>query len=207
MSLPRTILPPSALQALVPPRHPTREDWLAAGMEMLGVLFEDLGYPVPKMRVSCSWPGGGSPHKRIGECWPRSYSADGVNEIFISPVIDNPIRALDVLTHEICHALDDCKSKHGGAFVRAARAIGLEGKPTATIAGAELAEMLGLVVAELGPYPHSRMRLVQKAKKPRSTVKCACPDCGIRFNIASKFTVAHKLVCPAEGCGADLDLS
>ena len=80
----------------------TREAWLNQALEKLRPWFEDrAGVAIPQdARVSVGFPGGGSARKRIGECWARSQSKDKVNEIFISPVLSDPIRMLDVLVHE-----------------------------------------------------------------------------------------------------------
>ena len=42
-----------------------------------------------------------------------SCSADGINEIFITPKYDKAIDILDTLTHELVHAVDNCEHKHG----------------------------------------------------------------------------------------------
>ncbi len=112
-----------------------REQYLTDGINHLSGLFLNIGYELPPVKVTCSWPGGGSAQSRIGECWPRQASKAGYNEIFISPLIDNPVRALDVLTHELIHAIDDCQHGHRKEFSRIAKAVGLEGKPTSTYAG------------------------------------------------------------------------
>lgn len=76
----------------------TREEWLNLGVEALRRIFAEAGHTVPaKVRVSCSWPGGGSARKRIGECWASKSSAENYNEIFISPVVAEPVAALDIL--------------------------------------------------------------------------------------------------------------
>lgn len=89
----------------------TREEWLRRACARLSAeVFAPTGFALPPdVRVSCSWPGSGSPSKRIGECWSRAASEQGVNEVFISPKIDDPLRVLDILVHEGIHAIDDCK--------------------------------------------------------------------------------------------------
>lgn len=72
-----------------------REEYLQKAVQELSKLFELQGHVVPTVQVSCSWPGGGSARKRIGECWARSASHAGINEIFISPVIEDAVQALD----------------------------------------------------------------------------------------------------------------
>ena len=42
-----------------PALHATRESWLEAGVAELTFVFEAVGFVLPPVRVSCSWPGGG----------------------------------------------------------------------------------------------------------------------------------------------------
>ena len=76
-----------------------------------------------------------------------------INEIFISPVLSESERVLDVLSHEMIHAIDDCQSGHKGAFRKMAKAIGLEGKMTSTSAGEKLTEKLKEIISRIGNYP------------------------------------------------------
>ncbi len=177
----------------------TREEWLEAGVRHLTVNFKSAGYALPPVKVSCSWPGGGSARKRIGECWPTHFSAAKVNEIFISPRISDPVAALDILTHELCHAVDDCKSGHKAPFVKIARALGLEGKPTSTHAGDALKVSLQCIAKAIGPYPHSTLDLSARKKQTTRNLKHECSDCGATWRMAGKWT---PICCPC--CGHDL---
>lgn len=135
-----------------------REAWLIAAVEALAPVFAEAGETLPAVKVSVGWPGGsGRKNSVIGQCWSPSAAADQVSHIFISPVLDEAPRVLDVLAHELVHAInyaegDDCG--HRGRFATIARAIGLTGKMTATVAGEELAERLGAIADDLGDYPH-----------------------------------------------------
>lgn len=139
------------------PKYATREEWLVAAVEALRPRFELIGVELPAVRVSVGWPGGrGRKNSVIGQCWAASASTDNVAQVFISPVLDDAPRVLDVLAHELVHAADDNKSGHKGEFTRIAKGLGLTGKMTATVAGEELAAHLAaLVEDELGPYPHA----------------------------------------------------
>lgn len=179
--------------------HTAREVWLQAATILLTPIFRDAGHPLPDrpIKVACSWPGGGSARKRIGECWPSKASAIGATEIFISPVIADPVAALDILTHELCHAVDDCASGHRSAFVKTARAVGLEGKPTATHAGDALRLKLAHIAEELGAYPHATLSLTDRKKQTTRMVKVSCPDCDGVFRTTQKWIdEADYLTCP-----------
>lgn len=173
----------------------TREAWLEAGVKKLTAVFAANGYTLPPVKVSCSWPGGGSARKRIGECWPTAFSAAKVNEIFISPRIADPVMALDILTHELVHAVDDCKNGHKKPFVAIARKLGLEGKPTATHAGPVLREALVKIAKAIGAYPHSTLDLSARKKQTTRNIKHECDDCGAVWRMAAKWEVTCCPVC------------
>ena len=159
----------------------TREEWLNAGLNALRPWFEAKAkVKIPEdTRVSVGFPGGGSARKRIGECWARRMSKDGVNEIFISPVLQDPVRMLDVLVHEAVHAVDDCASGHKDAFKQIARAVGLEGKMTATHAGEELKQELDRIIKTLPALTHGALDLSTRKKQPTRRVKLECDGCGM----------------------------
>lgn len=137
----------------------TREEWLVAAVEALRPLFSALtDETLPAVRVSVGWPGGnGRKNSVIGQCWSTKVAADSVSQLFISPVLDDAVRVLDVLSHELIHAIDDCESGHKGRFAKIAKALGLTGKMTATVAGDELKAQLEEIAAELGEYPHAAL--------------------------------------------------
>lgn len=179
-------------------RTKTREEWLNEGVVALRRTFTEAGYTIPaKVRVSCSWPGGGSARKRFGECWASRASAENYSEIFISPVIADPVEALDILAHELCHAVDDCAHGHKAPFVKIARAIGLEGKPTATVSGPELRRKLTTIAVDLGDYPHAAMSLGGHKKQTTRMIKIECQDCSGVFRTTQKWIDdADHLSCP-----------
>jgi len=136
-----------------------REAWLQnAAEEMMPWLAEiDDVEPVP-VRVSVGWPSSGGlgvKSRTVGECWARSASDDGVNQIFISPVHGSADTAevLGALLHEMVHAVDDCESGHRKNFIRVARAAGFVAKWTTLNLGPELAERLEGLAERLGPIP------------------------------------------------------
>jgi hypothetical protein len=181
--------------------YQTREEWLTAAVAILSrSVFTPSNHVVPPVKVSCSWPGGGSARKRIGECWSTKASEAGVNEVFISPTLSDPINVLDVLTHELCHAVDDCAHGHRKPFVAIANSVGLVGKPTQARAGADLLVMLNSISAQLGPYPHSRLNLSMRNKQSTRLLKLSCEDCGAVWRMAA--TWADKVAaCPC--CGSE----
>lgn len=138
--------------------YSTREEWLVAAVAALSPFFQEIGEELPEVRVSVGWPGGnGRKNSVIGQCWSTKVAADSVSQLFISPVLDDTVRVLDVLAHELIHAIDDCQSGHKGRFAKIAKALGLTGKMTATVAGDELKATLEVIAASLGDYPHAAL--------------------------------------------------
>lgn len=151
-------------------RHLTREQWLTEAVKSIteGVLFK---HTVPETRVSVGWPGGRGPKRNtIGQCWPGDAANDNVSQIFISPVLEDPIEVLETLAHEVIHAIiqKTGRSGHGADFGAIAREIGLEGKLTATHAGDELRAKLEKVAEDLGVYPHSAIKQSEKQKTQKT---------------------------------------
>jgi hypothetical protein len=153
-----------------------REQWLMTATDLLRPWFErKAGVEIPAdVKVSCSFPGGGSAMKRIGECWPRSRSKAGLNEIFVSPKLDDKTQVLAVLAHELVHAVDNCQHGHKREFGKIARAVGLVGRLTSTTAGPDLVAFIEAM--ELPQYPHQGVLLGKNAKSERSgaRVKLTC---------------------------------
>lgn len=183
----------------------TREQWLNAAVEKVEPIFEEAGFKLPKVHVSCGWPAvGGTRRKqqRIGECWATEAAEDGTNHIFISPVLDEAFDlhtrkgVLETLVHELCHAVDDCESKHGAGFRKIATSVGLTGKMASTYASDELADRLVEIAVELGPYPHSRINLEHREKQSTRMLKLTCPCCGYLVRTSRKWIDMGLPSCP-----------
>lgn len=161
-----------------------REEWLSNAVEALrGDLFR-LRLPmltVPPVHVSVGWPsrGGTSTKKRtIGQCWRAETSADGVPHIFISPMLGDGVKVLDVLVHEMIHAIHP-DAGHKGEFVSTAKEVGLTRPWTATTAGDDLIPVLTKILETLGEYPHSALTPTTPTQKPQTTrmLKVVAEDC------------------------------
>lgn len=187
----------------------TREEWLLKAIEAMRPLFADQGAEIPAVRVSVGWPGGGGRNlnKVIGQCWATRAAGDGVAQIFLSPVLDDAIQVLATLAHELVHAVDDCKSGHKGYFAKLAKGIGLEGKMTATVAGAELTAKLTEIVKEIGPYPHAKLVTAAVPIKKQSTrmLKVECPSTGYTLRTTRKWLEEYGApICPC--CRKEMEI-
>lgn len=195
-------------------RDATREAWLQSAIAELRGPLKQVGAVVPESVAVSVGFAAKNVRKTLGVCFPTAASNGGVSHMFINPMLDDAIKVLDVLTHELIHASDDCKSKHSGHFAKCARAIGLEGKLTATHAGDELRNMLSEIAAKLGPYPHTKLNLGDTIKKQTTRLlKAMCSDdcCPLADDNGNVYTirVTKKWVeigmpkCP---CGATMKL-
>jgi hypothetical protein len=180
----------------------TREQWLEIAVKEVALANPSI--TLPPVKVSCSWPGGGSARKRIGECWAKSASQGKINEIFISPKLEDPARVVSVLVHEMAHAIDDCKNGHKAAFIKIGKSLGLEGKPTQMELPTALAAALAnAVIAKAGAFPHRRLDMSGRKKQTTRMIKCECGSCGAVWRMSQKVIdmVDGEMSCPA--CHAD----
>jgi hypothetical protein len=191
--------------------YATREEWLIAAVAALTPLFEAIDQTVPAVRVSVGWPGGnGRKNAVIGQCWATAASADNVAQLFISPVLDDAVRVLDVLAHEMIHAIDDCQSGHKGNFAKIAKALGLTGKMTATVAGDELKERLEAIAFDLGLYPHAALANPGAGadgpkKQTTRMMKAECPEgSGYKVRLTRQWIAEYGApICPH--CGEQME--
>ncbi len=152
---------------------PTREAWLRAACdELVPILQAATHLEIPPLHVSVGFPKGARGRKAaIGQCHHGEQSADGNPHLFISPVLDaavpgatDPQSVLDVLLHEIVHAVVGCDEGHKGQFIVVAKAVGLVRPWTSTTASSELVGKLKVIAEKLGPYPHSKLAVARKLK-------------------------------------------
>ncbi len=160
-----------------------REAWLTEACAMILDYLLELavgsGYARPPFRVSVGWPvGSRSGRKAIAQCFARSMSTDGTNEIFVSPIIDDVPMIMETLAHELIHALLDLADGHRGRFATLARAAGLVGPLTATTADDVLANVLKGFSDTLGDYPHARLDEAQRQRQTTRMKKFWCDACG-----------------------------
>lgn len=176
-----------------------RETWLLEAIELLRPIFQErAGAELPeRVSVSVGFPGGGSARKHIGECWAAEAVSDGAPAIFISPILDSAPRALETLVHELVHAMG--LHGHRADFGKVARAMGLEGKLTATVAGEELVGILNELAEELGPYGHGAITLQAANEKKQSTrmLKVECEETGYKVRLTRKWLDEYGApLCP-----------
>jgi hypothetical protein len=157
----------------------TREGWLQLMTAYLRAHFETAGFFLPEtVHVSVGFPStrGRAPigKRTIGECWGPEASTDGAPHIFISPLINSPEEVTETLVHELLHIVVGVEHGHRAAFKVAMGKIGLEGKPTATVAGPELKEILRILLLQMPPWPHPAIVLGELKQKKQTTRMLLC---------------------------------
>lgn len=178
-----------------------RQRWLEAGVAALRSRFAEKGFEVPTaVRVSIGFPKGSHGKGRaIGQCWYAEGSSDKHNEIFISPELGDGARILDVMAHELAHAVAGVNAGHKAPFKRIAEGVGLTGKMTATVAGVEFAAWADRHVSNLGKYPGGTLSAVSRKKQSTRLLKAEC-DCGYTVRITKKWVAEVGAPhCPVDG--------
>lgn len=140
------------------PTLDTRESWLRrAAVELRGMISQVSGLEVPEFHVSIGF-GGTRYEKGVrGVCWHTDCSADGRNQVFISPELPNAEIAILVLLHEMIHVVLNNAGGHRGEFRKIAEKLGLEAPFTTATPNAALTYELMAIAAGLGEFPHAAL--------------------------------------------------
>lgn len=182
-----------------------REEWLQQLTDKMRPIFEGVGHPLPeKIRASCGFPSRGAlatKKRRIGEAWSSDSSEDQTCETFVSPMVSDALEVAAIQVHELCHCAAGVKNGHRKPFPSIAKAVGLEGKMTATVAGEDLKSTLQIFIDEIGLFPHAKLVHSSSPKKQGTRmilVKCPMPDCGYQVRTTRKWIEYGLPTCP---CG------
>jgi hypothetical protein len=173
-----------------------REDWLQRATTLLAEeVFLPAGYTVPAVRVSTGWPSGTKKNgsgTTIGQCWYGHAAADGVAQLFLSPLLADTVDVVATLAHELVHATVGPEAKHGKVFRKCALLIGLEGKMRSTHAGERLTTWIrAKLVPAIGDYPHAQLNPALGPKKQTTRmIKCQCSECGYVARTTAKWIAA-----------------
>jgi len=176
-----------------------REEWLMRAVSRLEPIFQRSGYQIPPVKVSIGFPSTGAKSMHLGQCWGRKSSEDGINQIFIAPNHADSVEVLDTLTHELVHAVDDCKSGHGEGFKKIATDVGLKGPMRSAGAGEYLKQDLIKIAQALGHFPHARL-LVSKGAS-RAGIKrpgAKCSKCGYEVVMMKRYLEFGPPICPKD---------
>jgi len=182
--------------------HDTREGWLSDFINHAKPRLEAHGYSLPaKVKIACGFPIGSRGGKKVlAQCISPAASADGTTEMYVSPVMSDPVRVMGAALHEIGHAAVGVEAGHGPKFKAFCAALGLEGKATEAMPGVSCEAWLrDEVLPMLGAYPHAAVDPSQRKKQGTRMIKLVCPETGYTVRTTKKWLALGVPTSPA-GC-------
>ena len=139
----------------------SKETYIKAAFEKIIPLFRESGLPIDEIDERLQIKFADIRPKWAGSCqsWTSGYYPQEEHEILICNTIDNGFDAIDVLIHEVCHAIQfhlygDEVRPHGKEFKVIAEAVGLTGKMTCASANHDLGIKIKKWEKEIGIFPH-----------------------------------------------------
>lgn len=187
-----------------------REGWLHAFAEEIAPLIKartGRAVPLSRVRLACSFPNTRATPNRsggftTGRCFHGDDQKSGLFEILINPLVDEAITednrgVAETVIHELIHASLDKGVGHKAPFARAAKKMGLEGKPTSTILSDELKGKVEEILKKIGPYPHKAIDVGGGTKQTTRLLKVYCEQCNYTTRITRKWLEdAGAPICP-----------
>lgn len=138
-----------------------RETWLNDIAKLMEPRFIELGYELPKYRVTIGFTSGGKNSRANGQCFSPLVSRDSTYEIVITILEDDPQMVACILAHELIHTAVGFEHGHKGKFVEVAKAIGLQKPWTASVPTEAFNAWADPIIEQVGPLPHARLVLNQ----------------------------------------------
>lgn len=190
--------------------HATREQWLQAAA--LLIMSREEMTTERTYRVSCGLPSTRpfGAKRAIGQAWHENCTDDHVNEVYVSPTIDEGVQVFGTLMHELGHVVAGLEAKHGPEFKKIVTSIGLTGKMTTTVLSDEALPWVEECLEALGPYPHRALgklaRELDPTKQKQGTrmLKAGCEPCEWVFRISATQAERGLPNCPV--CGEECKL-
>lgn len=180
--------------------HDTREGWLSDALTLMSPRIKAAGYSLPeKVKLACGFPVGSRGGKKIlAQCIAPEASAEGITEMFISPVLSDPLTVLGAALHEAGHACVGVKAGHGPKFKAFCVALGLTGKATEAMPGDDCRRWLkDEVLPMLGAYPHAAVDPNARKKQGTRMIKLVCPETGYTCRTTKKWLALGVPTSPA----------
>ena len=194
------------------PIYATREQWLNACVDELRSFFSSRGHTLPaEIRVACAYPTNAkrSGFKVLGECIPNTNSADGHYEIFISPILDAPIKVTETLIAQLCRTAKGALNVTTLSYARVAEAMHI--LPAGTLSspykevghGGEFLAAYTAIIDSLGDYPHAKVDVSSHKSQGTRMLLARCPTCQCSIRMTAKWVYnAHGDVeLPTCRCG------
>jgi hypothetical protein len=141
-------------------KHRFAEVWLDQAVEYFKPIFMKGGYQIPPIALSVGFADDGyKPHRKSNTaaiCYAKQCSAEGINQIIITPLRTEPLDIIWLLCHELIHAVDDCVHGHGAVFHEIAYSVGYWPCKKSTMKEMIQFEELSIDIAsKLGRYPRA----------------------------------------------------
>jgi predicted Zn-ribbon and HTH transcriptional regulator len=121
-------------------------------------------------------------------------------EIFINPLVDNPLEVLRILLHELVHVWCGIECGHRGQFAIIAKAIGFLGPMTQTPLSSDLKSKLEEIAEILGDYPHASIDANLRKKQGTRLLKLSCTSCGFTARVSGKWISLITSASPCPVC-------
>lgn len=204
-----------------------RETWLNEMASRMAPRFAELGFPLPKFRVTVGFTSKGRTNKVGGQCWDSRCSADGTFEVIIGIGLDDSMTVAAILAHELTHAAVGLNEGHKGKFAQVMASLGMQRPFTQSIPGDATREWIAPLIDELGTLPHARLNFEgvtmtpagpmrggadgegqgdddtpnHSGPKKQSTrlLKCECETCGYTVRTTAKWLEVGPPHCPEHG--------
>jgi hypothetical protein len=183
---------------VTPIRDENREAWLREAAEWICPSLPSK----PSFRVSVGQMTG--KNSKLGYCYSGTCAEDDIPQLFISSRLTDEPKVLEVLTHELIHAVVGTKCGHRGAFREVVDACpylepGGGRRYTATVPTEATNTLASEIVTAIGPYPHAALRL-DKNRKPNAWLQVRCAGCGFTAKTTRKHLGSgSQLVCSCNG--------
>lgn len=176
-----------------------RQQWFEQVVDALREeRFGPAGYTIPaNIRVSVGFPKGSDLCKIVGQCWSPTASSDAHAELFISPVLLDPIDIIGTMGHEAGHATVGTGYGHRGPFKKCMLAIGLLPPMRSTPPSEDFKEWVADLVSRIGPYPAGNLTIGKK--QSTRMLRCQCATCGYLARVTKQWiTTSGPPICPAD---------
>lgn len=176
-----------------------REEYLELAVSEFESYLSKAGYKLPMVKVSAGWPSSkafSKKSRRLGECWHHESIEQESSHVFITPYLSDTVDVLAVLVHELGHAILPKEAQHKKLFKQYMRDVDLVGKATQTEAGETLKAFMDIVIAHIGPYPHTSIDKIPKEKKQTTRLRLwICAGCDIKLRVAKDDLKVQCLDC------------
>ena len=138
----------------------------------------------------------------MGECWSDKASGDGTHEIFISPVLSDPVAVYAVLMGQLAHTLAGCEGT--GAKYRTVCGLLHLGAPwSSPTAGQGWPAANGNAIDSLGAYPHAAITMSSAVKQGTRMLRLSCSGCGYILRTTQRWVNEGLPTCH---CGTTFSL-